>query len=267
MTESGMHDILKVVQVHMPFHFLHNRFLPMVLKERINPEISFNHYALDHFKKDDYIRIADQLLDAGLTVTFHAPFMDLRPGAVDPKIRQVTINRLQEVFDLVPYFRPRSVVCHPSFDKKYYVSSERLWLANSIETWEPFIDQAVEMNTIIALENVYESDCRQLSLLFSALNSPHICFCFDTGHFNVYSSTSLEEWVDGLGDRLGQIHIHDNNGLHDEHLPIGEGNFPFQNFFSMIRKRKVNPIITLESHTEQNLWKMLEKIKAMKLLA
>jgi sugar phosphate isomerase/epimerase len=82
----------------------------------------------------------------------------------------------------------------------------------------------------------------------------------------VYSATSLDEWMNELGSRLGQIHIHDNNGIYDEHLPIGEGNFPFQQFFSMIRERDVNPIITLESHTEQNLWKMLEKIKAMKLL-
>jgi sugar phosphate isomerase/epimerase len=72
--------------------------------------------------------------------------------------------------------------------------------------------------------------------------------------------------MDGLGDRIGQIHVHDNNGLLDEHLPVGEGNFPFQIFFSMIRERDVKPIITLESHTEQNLWKMLENMKAMKLL-
>lgn len=266
VTESNMHGILKVVQVHMPFHSLRNKFLPMVMKERINPEISFNHNTLDRFQKDDYIRVADQLLDAGLTITFHAPFMDLRPGAIDPKIRQITVNRLQQVFDLVPYFRPRSIVCHPSFDKRYYVSSEQMWLANSIETWQQFLTQAVEMNTVIALENVYESDCQNLSNLLSAFTSSHICFCFDTGHFNVFSATSLDEWMDGLGDRIGQIHVHDNNGLLDEHLPVGEGNFPFQIFFSKIRERDVKPIITLESHTEQNLWKMLENMKAMKLL-
>ena len=263
--ESDMHDILKVIQVHTPFHFLHDRFLPMVIKERINPEISFNHVTLDRFRKEDYIRVADSLLDAGLTITFHAPFMDLRPGALDPKIRQITIDRLNQVFDLVPHFRPLSVVCHPSFDKRYYVSSEQTWLENSVETWKIFLTRAIEMNTIIALENVYESDCHNLGLLLNEFSSPHVSFCFDTGHFNVFSTTPLEEWIDGLWTRLGQIHIHDNNGILDEHLPVGEGNFPFQDFFSMIREKGLKPIMTVESHTEKNLWKMLENIKAMNL--
>ncbi len=73
-----MHDILKVVQVHMPFHFLHKGFLPMVMKERINPEISFNHYTLDRFKKDDYIRIADRFRCQMTVLHRHH---GLKPGA------------------------------------------------------------------------------------------------------------------------------------------------------------------------------------------
>jgi sugar phosphate isomerase/epimerase len=259
----GMHDILKSVQVHMPFHFLRDRFLPTVIREGINPEISFNHFTLDHFQKDDFMKVADQLLEAELTISFHAPFMDLRPGAIDPKIRKVTAERLQQVFDLVPYFRPISVVCHASFDKRYYVSNEHEWLENSIETWKHFLAQAIDLDTTIALENVYETDCQYLRLLLDTFTSPHICFCFDTGHFNVYSTAPLEEWMDGLGVRIGQIHIHDNNGFLDEHLPVGEGNFPFQAFFELIHQKKLKPVITLESHSEKHLWRTLENIKAL----
>jgi len=263
--ESSMQDLLKRIQVNIPFHFLYNRYLPMFIKERINPEISFNHHSLDHFKKEDYATVADQLLQAGLKISFHAPFMDLRPGAVDPQIRRVTAERLIQVFDLVPYFRPLSVVCHASFDKRYYVSNEQAWLENSIETWRQLLTMAVEMKTVIALENVYEGNCQQLNLLLNAFPSPHVCFCFDTGHFNVFAETPLEEWMNSLGSRIGQVHVHDNNGLLDEHLPVGCGNFPFRDFFSMIREKGIDPIITVESHTEKHLWRMLENIKAMKL--
>jgi sugar phosphate isomerase/epimerase len=265
LKECSMQDILKNIQVHVPFHFLHDRFLPKVIKEGINPEISFNHYALDHFKKDDYRKVADQLLGAGLTITFHAPFMDLRPGAIDPRVRQVTTERLNQAFDLVPLFRPRTVVCHASFDKRYYVSNEKRWLENSIETWKHFLTRAVEMNTVVALENVYESDYQHLALLLDAFASPHICFCFDTGHFNVFSVTPMEEWMNGLGARIGQVHIHDNNGLSDEHLPVGEGSFPFQKFFGLLREKGRQPIVTVESHTEKHLWRMLENIRAIRL--
>lgn len=265
VTKFGMHGILKSVQVHLPFHFLRNQFLPMVIKEGINPEISFNHFTLDHFGKDDFMKVADQLLEAGLTISFHAPFMDLRPGAMDPEIRKATVARLQQVFDLVPYFQPVSVVCHASFDKRYYVSNEHEWLENSVETWKHFLAQAIDMDTVIALENVYETDCHYLSLLLNAFISPHVCFCFDTGHFNVYSTTPLDEWMNDLGARVGQIHIHDNNGLLDEHLPVGEGNFPFREFFKMIHQEKLKPVMTLESHSEKHLWRTLENIKALNL--
>jgi sugar phosphate isomerase/epimerase len=266
MEGLSMDEILRHVQVHMPFHLLYSQFLPMVIRKRINPEISFNHTSLDRFNREDFLDVAGRLLDAGLTITFHAPFMDLRPGAIDPGIRQVTIDRLKQVFDLVPFFRPLSVVCHPSFDRKYYVSSERLWLENSLDTWRQFLVVAGEMDTMIALENVYESDTQPFSLILHHLPSPHLCFCFDTGHFNVFSETPLNVWMENLGSRMGQIHVHDNKGVLDEHLPVGQGTFPFQDFFGRVREQDRDPIITLESHTENDLWQMLGNIKSMDLL-
>ena len=83
-----MREILKKIQVHIPFYRLHADLLPMVIREGINPEISFNHRDLDRFVEADFREIADRLTDAGLSVSFHAPFLDLRPGAIEPKIRQ-----------------------------------------------------------------------------------------------------------------------------------------------------------------------------------
>ena len=261
-----MHEILKRVQVHIPFNILRDKLLPTVIKEGINPEIGFNYAVLDQVRGEDFLRVADSLREAGLTITFHAPFMDLRPGAIDPRIRQATRDRLHQVFDLVSSFRPRSVVCHPSFDERYYVSGEQIWLENSIETWGHFLNLAREMDTIIALENVYETGPHHLALLLGALTSERLRFCFDTGHFNVFSRTSLNVWIDKLASFLGQIHLHDNNGVADDHLPVGEGNFPFQDFFRMLQERGLNPIITLESHSEKDMWQMLRNIKVMGLV-
>lgn len=260
-------DILRNVQVHVPFHRLRDGHLDMVIRERINPEISFTQPVLDNGARDDFRRVADALREAGLTVTFHAPFMDLRPGAVDPKIRQVTVERLQQVFDLIPCFRPKSIVCHPSFDERYYVSADQVWLKNSIATWGPFLSLAEETDTRIAFENVYETGPRQLKMLLDAFPSPHACLCFDVGHFNVFSSRApLREWLETLGPRIGQLHIHDNNGAADEHLAVGEGNFPFRDLFRFIHARDMNPIITLEAHSEENLRQTVENIRVMGLL-
>jgi sugar phosphate isomerase/epimerase len=261
-----MHDILKKIQVHVPFTLLREKLLPMVIREGINPEISFNHLDLDRFQRTDFCETADRLAGSGLSVTFHAPFLDLRPGAIDPKIRQVSLERLSRVFDLIPLFRPRSIVCHPSFDEKYYISSEEKWLANSVESWSSLIGYVQGSGTIIALENVYERGPHQLRPLFDALDSRHVRFCFDTGHANTFGSAPYHEWMEVLGTNLGEIHIHDNDGTTDQHLPVGEGNFPFAEFLALVRRKNLAPILTVEAHSEKSLWRMLENIKKINLL-
>jgi sugar phosphate isomerase/epimerase len=261
-----MREILKKIQVHVPFHRLRNNLLPMIIREGINPEISFNHRDLDHFQPIDFRETADRLADAGLSVTFHAPFLDLRPGASDPKIREVTLDRLRRVFELTPLFRPRAIVCHPSFDENYYISGEKQWLAYSLDTWSHLLDYLQGTETFIAMENVYERGPQQVLPLLDALDPRLVRFCFDTGHANAFGSAPFGEWLEMLGDRLGEIHIHDNNGSIDQHLPVGEGNFPFQDLLALVRERELRPIFTIESHSETGLRRMLENMRAMKLL-
>jgi len=264
---SDMQEILKKVQFHIPFPLLRDKYLPLVLREGINPEIGITFKALDRFQASDFAEVAKALRDAGLSVTIHGPFMDLRPGALDPMIRKVTIDRLKQMFDLAPYFRPRSIVCHPSFDERYYVSTEEEWLQNSVDTWKRFAGVAADMGARIALENIYEKEPRQLHRLLTALDSPHIRFCFDTGHFNAFSRAPLEEWLERMGPFIGQLHIHDNRGASDEHLPVGEGNFPFPVFLKYLRDRGLRPIVTVEAHSEKDLWRNVENLQATGLLA
>ncbi|MCX5820633.1 MAG: sugar phosphate isomerase/epimerase [Deltaproteobacteria bacterium] len=260
-----MQGILQKIQVHVPFYLLREKLLPWAIREGINPEIAFGHYDLDRFQAADFRETAERLADAGLLATLHAPFMDLRPGALDPRIRQTSLDRLRRVFDLIPWFKPRSVVCHASFDEKYYVSAEALWLENSLATWRTLLGCIRGTGTIIALENVYERDPRLLKRLLDELASPQVRFCLDTGHANVFGGVPLGLWIEALGDLLGEIHIHDNHGTADEHLPVGEGNVPFRELFAMVRGRNLKPILTVESHSEKGLRRMLENLQAMEL--
>jgi len=262
-----MKEILKNVQVNMPFGQLVEQYLPFVLKERINPEIGLDCFVLDRYSNEEFRKVARALCDAGLSITFHAPFYDLRPGALDHRIREVTIERLERVFELVPWFKPKSVVCHAAFDERYYISHEMEWVENSKETWNRFVGLAEEMDTIVSLENVYEYTPEYLGLLLDAFSdNPHLALCFDTGHCNAFSGTSMEAWMGSVGHHIGQIHLHDNNGSTDSHLPVGSGTFPFYDFFDLLRDRDRNPIITLEPHSEGDLWRSLRNIVSMKLL-
>ena len=65
---------------------------------------------------------------------------------------------------------------------------------------------------------------------------------------------------------LSQLHIHDNQGIKDQHLPPGEGTFSFPDLFAMLRKRKLTPIVTLETHSIENFRKAVARIDALGLL-
>lgn len=257
-----MQKILTKVHVHMPYHYF-PEYRKMILQYKMNLEIFFSHAALQELNMSACKETAQILKDAGIKITFHAPFMDLRPGALDEKIRQASLERLKQVFELAFHFHPLSIVCHASFDHRYYVSCEDLWLESSVATWQELINLAREAQTTIALENVYEKEPYILRRLFDRLASNSIFFCFDSGHFNVFSKTPLEEWFKELGPYLGHLHLHDNHGRHDEHLPVGTGTFPFSFFFDALRKTKREPIVTLEAHSKEDLWQSAENINNM----
>jgi len=255
--------VLKKVQVHLPFHFLHAQYLPKVLKYGINPEISFNSHTLDTFREADYRRVAERLHEAGRRITFHAPFMDLRPGAIDPRIREASRERIGQVLALAALFRPEAVVCHPSFDSRYYVSTEDQWLENSLITWRELLAEAATIPVRLVLENVYEEEPRPLQRLLAALDSPDCGFCFDTGHYRAFSRDSLAAWLECLHPFLRHVHLHDNNGEADAHLPVGDGDFPFKEFFTFLRTKDIRPIFTIEAHNERNLRRSLENMERL----
>jgi sugar phosphate isomerase/epimerase len=259
-----MPDILRRVHAHMPYHLL-PRYLPMILEKKLNLEIYFSHYALQSLNKNKCMKTAQKLKDAGLKVTFHAPFADLRPGALDDNIRQTSLDRIKQVFDLTPYFQPLKIVCHPSFDECYYIDCDDLWLENSVNFWRQLLGPAKDAGTIIALENVYEKEPHILRLLFEALASDKVCFCFDTGHFNVFSYAPLKTWMAEMGRYIGHLHLHDNFGRFDEHLPVGTATFPFERFFLVLKELKVRPTITLEAHAQENLWQSAANLQKMSL--
>lgn len=260
-----MQDIVKKVHAHMPYHLL-PQYFETIVAHRLNPEIYFSHYALQNLDKTKCIEYAKLLADIGSKVTFHAPFVDLRPGALDDSIRQASQDRIKQAFDLACYFHPLKIVCHPSFDERYYVSADDLWLENSCRTWRPLITMAKEAGTVIALENVYEKEPRMLRRLFELLASDSICFCFDTGHFNVFSHEPLSVWLTEMGRYLGHLHLHDNHGAADEHLPVGCGTFPFVELFQILRSIKAQPTLTLEAHAQEDLWQSMNNVKKMSLL-
>ena len=65
--------------------------------------------------------------------------------------------------------------------------------------------------------------------------------CFDIGHANTMGQ--IDDMVETFGDRIVNVHIHDNNGQRDEHLTIGDGAIDFDRVLGLLSSYRGNYII------------------------
>jgi len=239
------------------------RRIDFAIENRINPEIYFSAQDLDTCLETDVEHLATTLRQNGLDVTIHGPFMDLSPGGVDRKIKEVTLDRFSKTIELARFLKPRTIVFHPGYEKREFDGNVNLWLESSLQTWSPLVEEAEKRDLVFAIENVYEETPDSLKLLLDKIHSPHFRFCFDTGHHHAFSKrrAPLSNWIETLGSYLWEVHLHDNHTESDEHLPMGEGGFDFNHFFELLSHFRLNPIYTIEPHQEDHLWRGLAAAK------
>ena len=103
----------------------------------------------------------------------------------------------------------------------------------------------------MALENsVY---AQHVHYLLSNIKSSSFGFCYDSGHESAYTPT--EDYLSHYGDILVAMHLHDNDGKHDNHyLPLHKnGVINWEDKISKLKKTKLfNEMITLEAGFDEN---------------
>jgi len=248
---------MKTPQVHVPYERV-EEYLHFIIENQINPEIYFSSQSLDAVHYSDIIRLRDRL-DYNPSFTIHAPFMDLSPGAVDSKIREITIGRFSHVLDIAEILKPKMVVFHSGYEKWKYSLKTDLWLEKSLMTWRPLIKRAADRGFKIAVENIFEDEPTNLRLLMEAAASENFGVCFDTGHFNLFSRVSLDEWMRQLKPYIIELHLHDNDKTADDHIAIGEGTFDFESLFVALKDKDI--IYTIEGHTPEDVLKSINRLK------
>jgi sugar phosphate isomerase/epimerase len=243
--------------VHVPYHRIED-YLTFIKANRINLEIFISSESLDEINNSHIISLKEKL-DYNPSLTIHAPFMDLSPGAVDRKVRAVTIERFTRIFDIAGILKPEAIVFHSGYEKWKYALKVDVWLEKSLKTWELFTKRAEEMEIKIAIENIFEDEPTNLRLLMEKMSSSNFGLCFDTGHFNLFSKIPLAEWLEQLKEYILELHLHDNDKSFDAHLAIGDGTFDFDTLFATLNNKKL--IYTIEGHSKDSVLKSLARLK------
>jgi len=249
--------------INAPFDRLRDGLLEMFLDHRLQPEIGLEGQCLYSATRSEFTEIAGAFKKAGLPCTLHAPFFDLAPGASDPVILKATRNKLKKAFQLIEIFEPVSIVCHLGYEDNKHSFKREEWLQNSTETWREMLAISEPLQVPIMLENTYESGPEQHRDILAVLDTSYARFCLDVGHVLAFAGNTWQDWLPALSPWLGQLHLHDNKGDHDQHLAIGQGSFDFAGLFSFLRTNKLKPVITLEPHRETALWDSLSALESL----
>ncbi len=259
---TAMKSVLGRVHVNMPWNLL-PRFKGLVLDNGIHVELGFGAEDLEKTSIEEIVSTVGLLRSAGCRITVHGPFWDLCPGSIDPRIREVSGSRLHRLFEILEHVRPVQVVCHTGFDPRHHRGHRGVWIENSLWVWGPLVERAEALGAPLVLENVWEEDPELHLELLDRLRSPWVGFCLDTGHQNAFSKASLSAWLEATSGYLKEIHIHDNDGSFDHHLPVGRGNIDFDLLFRFLEANGLRPVLTLEPHREEDLFRSLESLAQM----
>ncbi|HEY5577135.1 MAG TPA: hypothetical protein VIK46_02310, partial [Deferrimonas sp.] len=120
-----------VVHSTVPYPMLMEAETPRMLSDAgVGPEIYLSAATLDAITPAEAESAAETLRAAGIrSLSFHAPFEDVWPGARDEEARRFAVRRLSGAIALAPVFRPAGIVLHGGYCDWLFDFQPEKWFA------------------------------------------------------------------------------------------------------------------------------------------
>lgn len=141
--------------------------------------------------------------------------------ANDPEMNAYLHTVIEKILEVCRFLGCPYLVLHPV---------HRLSREENLELFRRLIPAARKTGVRICMENMFIRGEQENAPLFDAATACQIIdelnemageklfgICYDIGHANI-TGRNLYEDVCAYGERLLCLHIHDNDGLHDQHL-------------------------------------------------
>lgn len=154
------------------------------------------------------------------------------------------LNVLKKTIIGCAYIGCKRLIIHPFFlDYKRKLDPQEEWDLN-IDRYSQLIPLAKEHGVTICLENMfttfngkrYEAICSDITMACKYVDTLNeiagervFAFCVDTGHLLLLGK-DVKQSIIQLGDRIECFHVHDNNGVEDQHMPPYTGKMDWNRF-------------------------------------
>ena len=190
----------------------------------------------------------DLLPSYDMSYSIHAPICDVNVAALSDCMREASINEIVRTAEMAADLDIRLLTVHPGL---YSLSVAGLE-AHTIEIAKDsmrYLDRAAEeYGVTMAIENMPSMPYfvgRTAAQLAEIIEGTGLSVCFDIGHANL--TGQIDAMIDMFGDRIANIHIHDNRGDADSHMTIGEGSIDFPRVLRRLSGCGANYIIESKS--------------------
>jgi sugar phosphate isomerase/epimerase len=180
-------------------------------------------------------------------ISLHGAFMELVVHSRDKRIREVAKDRIFQNLEIAKALNAKYIVFHGNFNPLIrHEGYKKNWIEQNAVFWSEVLDK---YQIVVLVENLWEPTPELFRELLDQVKSPRLKVCFDTGHANIFSKASLEEWFAVLGGDIVYMHVNDNKGDVDNELAPGEGNINWRKFSDLIEKYRIAPEIVFEVGT------------------
>jgi L-ribulose-5-phosphate 3-epimerase len=179
----------------------------------------------------------------GLTLeNAHLPYEDSDDLWQDSPAGQVLVDRIEEAIAEAAQAGIPTLVIHPYRTSQVLSQGHRSLF---FQRAQRLGEKAHGLGMRLAWENLYDS--RLVGEMMAALaHQPATGFCLDTGHANISQDGALSLLSD-FPDKLFALHLHDNDGISDQHLLPGQGTFPWPHFMDLLARTGYQGALMLES--------------------
>ena len=184
---------------------------------------------LDYHNLDDVRATAARLRDLGMEAnSMHAPFAEhIDISEPEPGARERAVGELRAAADAAAELGCRYLVLHPGPEREGKPPAAEWYqrMHNAAESLNHVTGHCRERGLVLLLENMLPhlmfGHTSDMLWLLGAIRDTNVGTCLDTGH--AWLSGDLPTVVHKLSGHLRMLHVNDNRGDRDDHLPPGEG--------------------------------------------
>lgn len=204
------------------------------------------------------------VIDQEIPLRLHAPIKKI--NYLDPA-RDISGIRLlyQDVIDACKLLNISNVVTHAELNEKDIYPEKNIY-ENALNIWKELSCTLKEEGIRLVVENHFEQDPDFIIRLINDIKLTSAGLCVDVGHVNAFGKIGILEWIKKCPNALlKEIHLADNNGDDDTHLPLGDGNIDFKSIFDRLRTINQKCIFVLEPKTPSDVKRSIEYLRNLKL--